>query len=46
MYIFYLLAIYKMADDICKVVEMNTKVEITLNLINVLNQIKPDFETT
>ena len=45
MYIFYLLAIYKMAEDICKVVEMNTKAEIALNLRNVLKQIKTDFET-
>ena len=45
MYIFYLLPIYKMAEDICKVVEMNTKAEIALNLTNVLNQMKPDFQT-
>ena len=40
MYVFYLLAIYKIADNICKVVRMNTKAEITLNLTNVLNQMK------
>ena len=39
MYIFYLLAIYTMAEDICKVVEMNTKAEIALNLTNVLKQV-------
>ena len=45
MYIFYLLAIYKIAEDICKVVEMNTKAEIALNLTNVLNQMETDFQT-
>ena len=45
MYIFYLLAIYKMSENICKVVEMNTKAQIALNLTNVLNQMKTDFRT-
>ena len=45
MYISYLLAIYKVADEIiCRVVEMNTIAEITPNQTNVLNQMKTDFQ--
>ena len=43
MYIYYLLAIFKMADYIiCRVVEMSTIAEITPNQTNVLNQMKTD----